>query len=236
MPELGEWVLEQACSQARAWGEQRCEPPYVSVNLSIRQLEDPDFIRRFQRALTRSGLRAAAGSRSRSPRASWPPTSGTVRPPLETLRSMGVGVLLDDFGTGYSSLGYVRELPLDGVKLDRIFTRDLTISAGAWTLARSVIALLGQLDLEIIAEGLETAAHLAQLRSLGCHVGQGYLLRAARAGVFPAVRRPWEGLSMKPGGGAPILLLEDERATAALVVQLLAAERITNPVECDRQR
>jgi EAL domain-containing protein (putative c-di-GMP-specific phosphodiesterase class I) len=72
------------------------------------------------------------------------------------------------------TLGYVRELPLDGVKLDRIFTRDLTISAGGWTLARSVIALLGQFDLEIIAEGLETAAHLAQLRSLGCHVGQGY--------------------------------------------------------------
>ncbi|HTW11354.1 MAG TPA: EAL domain-containing protein, partial [Solirubrobacteraceae bacterium] len=98
----------------------------------------------------------------------------TIREPLEALRELGVGILLDDFGTGYSSLGYVRELPLDAVKLDRIFTRDLTVSAGAWTLARSVIGLIGQLGLGIIAEGLETAAHLAQLRSLGCRVGQGY--------------------------------------------------------------
>jgi EAL domain-containing protein (putative c-di-GMP-specific phosphodiesterase class I) len=97
-----------------------------------------------------------------------------VSPLLETVRAAGVGVLLDDFGTGYSSLGYIRELPIDGVKLDRIFTRDLTESAGAWTLARSIVTLIGQLGLEIVAEGLETAAHLAQLRSLGCNVGQGY--------------------------------------------------------------
>jgi diguanylate cyclase (GGDEF)-like protein len=173
MPELGEWVLEQACRQAQAWGEQSSDPPYVSVNLSIRQLEDPEFIGRFRRALTNSGLdpRRLKIEVTESVLAS---RLETVSPPLETLRSLGVGVLLDDFGTGYSSLGYVRELPLDGVKLDRIFTRDLTISAGAWTLARSVVTLLSQLELEIIAEGLETAAHLAQLRSLGCHVGQGY--------------------------------------------------------------
>jgi diguanylate cyclase (GGDEF)-like protein len=173
MPELGEWVLEQACTEARAWGEKMEQPPYVSVNISIRQLEDPGFIRRFQRAVTRSGLEPNR-LKIEVTESVLATNLGEVGPSLETVRGMGVGVLLDDFGTGYSSLGYVRELPLDGVKLDRIFTRDLTVSAGAWTLARAVIALLGQLDLEIIAEGLETAAHLAQLRSLGCHVGQGY--------------------------------------------------------------
>jgi diguanylate cyclase (GGDEF)-like protein len=185
MPELGEWVLEQACRQAQAWGQECSEPPYVSVNISIRQLEDLEFIGRFRRALANSGLdphrlkvevtESVLASRLE-----------TVSPPLETLRSLGVGVLLDDFGTGYSSLGYVRDLPLDGVKLDRIFTRDLTVSAGAWTLARSVVTLLNQLDLEIIAEGLETAAHLAQLRSLGCHVGQGYYF--ARPGPAESLR------------------------------------------------
>ena len=173
MSELGEWVLTQACTDARAWENRPGEPLYVSVNISIRQLEDPDFIHRFQRALSRSGLDP---SRLKVEITESVLANGValVRPQLEAIRDMGVEVLLDDFGTGYSSLGYIRELPLDGVKLDRVFTRDLTVSAGAWALARSVVTMIGQLRLEMIAEGLETAAHLAQLRSLGCHVGQGY--------------------------------------------------------------
>jgi diguanylate cyclase (GGDEF)-like protein len=173
MPQLGCWVLEQACLTARRWQMQRPNSPYVSVNLSVRQLEDPDFVPRFEEVLARTELppRLLRVEVTESVLASDVDTLG---PPLEELRRIGVGVLLDDFGTGYSSLGYVRELPLDGVKLDRIFTRDLTVSAGAWALARAVIGLVGQLGLEIIAEGLETAAHLAQLRSLGCHRGQGY--------------------------------------------------------------
>jgi diguanylate cyclase (GGDEF)-like protein len=168
MPELGEWVLTEACNQARTWDGQ-----FVSVNMSIRQLEDPDFATRFRRALESSGLDP---SRLRVEVTESVLANGVdvVAPLLARIRDLGVGVLLDDFGTGYSSLGYIRELPLDGVKLDRLFTRDLTESAGAWALARSVVTLLGQLGLEMIAEGLETAAHLAQLRSLGCHVGQGY--------------------------------------------------------------
>jgi diguanylate cyclase (GGDEF)-like protein len=173
MPELGEWVLEQACTQARAWADEMERPPYVSVNISIQQLEDPDFITRFKRALTNSRLDPTQ-LKVEVTESVLAHAIDEVAPPLEMIRSMGVGVLLDDFGTGYSSLGYIRELPLDGVKLDRVFARDLTVSAGAWSLARSVVALLGQLDLEIIAEGLETAAHLAQLRSLGCQLGQGY--------------------------------------------------------------
>lgn len=172
MPELGRWVLEQACRQALAW-QNRPNAPYVSVNLSIRQLEDPDFVPRFRELLQRSGL-PPHRLKVEVTESVLATDFDTVTPPLEELRRLGVGVLLDDFGTGYSSLGYVRELPLDGVKLDRIFTRDLTVSAGAWTLARSVVGLISQLGLEIIAEGLETAAHLAQLRSLGCHIGQGY--------------------------------------------------------------
>jgi diguanylate cyclase (GGDEF)-like protein len=181
MSELGEWVLTQACTQARSWEEQPGEPLHVNVNISIRQLEDPDFIMRFDRALSRSGL---AHSRLKVEITESVLASGVsaVLPQLEAIREMGVGVFLDDFGTGYSSLGYIRELPLDGVKLDRVFTRDLTESAGAWALARAVVTMIGQLGLEMIAEGLETAAHLAQLRSLGCHVGQGfYFARPAPA-------------------------------------------------------
>jgi len=173
MPELGAWVLEAACREARSWSDRFEKPPFVSVNVSIRQLEDPDFMTRFGLALERSGC-DPHNLKIEVTESVLASGIETVTPPLEALRDIGVRILLDDFGTGYSSLGYVRELPLDGVKLDQIFTRDLTVSAGAWTLARSVVALLSQLGLEIIAEGLETAAHLAQLRSLGCHIGQGY--------------------------------------------------------------
>jgi len=173
MHDLGLWVLEQACLTARAWETPSGPAPYVSVNLSIRQLEVPQLVSEIHGVLRACGL-PPDRLKVEVTESVLAADFQTVTPPLEELRALGVGVLLDDFGTGYSSLGYVRELPLDGVKLDRIFTRDLTISAGAWTLAKSVIGLIGQLGLEIIAEGLETAAHLAQLRSLGCHVGQGY--------------------------------------------------------------
>jgi EAL domain-containing protein (putative c-di-GMP-specific phosphodiesterase class I) len=173
MSELGEWVLTQACTQARAWEGRDGEAPYVSVNISTRQLEDPDFIRRFDRALGVSGLdpKRLKVEITESVLAGG---VAAVKPQLETIRAMGVGVLLDDFGTGYSSLAYIRDLPLDGIKLDRVFTRDLTVSAGAWALARAIVTLIAQLELEMIAEGLETAAHLAQLRSLGCQIGQGF--------------------------------------------------------------
>jgi diguanylate cyclase (GGDEF)-like protein len=173
MPELGEWVLTEACRQAREWDGLGSEAPYVSVNISIRQLEEPEFLMRFERALETSGLDPAR-LRVEITESVLAAGVDAVRPRLQAIRAMGVGVLLDDFGTGYSSLGYIRELPLDGVKLDQIFTRDLTVSAGAWTLARAIVTMIGQLGLEMVAEGLETAAHLAQLRSLGCQVGQGF--------------------------------------------------------------
>jgi Amt family ammonium transporter len=181
MSELGEWVLTQACSEARAWQRRQGEAPYVSVNISIRQIEDPEFIARFERALDASGLDPAR-LRIEVTESVLANGIAVVKPALEAVRAMGVGVLLDDFGTGYSSLGYIRELPLDGVKLDRVFTRDLTVSAGALALARAIATLLGQLGLEMIAEGLETAAQLAQLRSIGCQIGQGfYFAKPARA-------------------------------------------------------
>lgn len=183
MSELGEWVLTQACIQARSWEGRGAdgEAPYVSVNISTRQLEDPDFIDRFQRALRVSGLRPGR-LKVEITESVLANGIGAVKPQLDAIRAMGVGVLLDDFGTGYSSLGYIRELPLDGIKLDRIFTRDLTVSAGAWAVARAIVTLIGQLGLEMIAEGLETAAHLAQLRSLGCQIGQGfYFAKPTRA-------------------------------------------------------
>jgi EAL domain-containing protein (putative c-di-GMP-specific phosphodiesterase class I) len=173
MPELGAWVLHEACRQAAGWRTQFNEVPYVSVNLSTRQLEDPDFADRFRDAVESTSIAPGQLVVEVTESVLATKLDGLVAP-LEALRAMGARVYLDDFGTGYSSLGYVRELPLDGVKLDRVFIQDLTTSDDAWAIARAVVALLTKLGLSLTAEGIESAAHLAQLRSLGCGQGQGF--------------------------------------------------------------
>ncbi|MDQ6775702.1 MAG: bifunctional diguanylate cyclase/phosphodiesterase [Actinomycetota bacterium] len=173
MPELGEWILEQACREASTWQAQHGKVPYVSVNLSVHQLQDPDFAVRFQSALEASQLppERLIVEITETVMAS---ESGAIAPSLDRLRRLGVRVYVDDFGTGYSSLGYIRDLPLDGVKLDRAFARDLITSADAWALARAIVALFQDLKLAVTAEGIESAAQLAQLRSLGCVHAQGF--------------------------------------------------------------
>jgi diguanylate cyclase (GGDEF)-like protein len=180
MPELGAWVLQEACRQAQSWQRQFIHAPYVSVNLSVRQLEDPDFAQVFAGTLTAAGL-APELLTVEVTETAVATDLDTIVAPLGALRKLGVRVLLDDFGTGYSSLGYIRDLPLDGVKLDRAFTQDLTVSEDAWAIVRAVVALLGKLGLLLIAEGIESASHLAQLRSLGCGIGQGYYFARPQA-------------------------------------------------------
>ncbi len=173
MPELGQWILERACREASTWHGQHGEFPYVSVNLSVHQLQDPDFEVRFRSALDASGLppERLIVEVTETVMAS---ETDALALPLEELRRLGVRVYVDDFGTGYSSLGYIRDLPLDGVKLDRAFARDLTTSADAWALARAIVAMFLDLKLAVTAEGVESAAQLAQLRSLGCVHAQGF--------------------------------------------------------------
>jgi diguanylate cyclase (GGDEF)-like protein len=172
MPEIGQWILEQACREAARWHARSPAAPYVSVNLSVRQLQDVDFLARFHSAVEAAGLPLDKLVVEVTETALA--TDATIRAPLDELRRLGVRVYIDDFGTGYSSLGYIRDLPLDGVKLDRAFARDLTTSADAWTLAQAIVALLDNLNLALTAEGIESAAQLAQLRSLGCVYAQGY--------------------------------------------------------------
>jgi diguanylate cyclase (GGDEF)-like protein len=173
MSEIGQWILGQACRDAASWCAGSASPPYVSVNLSVRQLQDPDFLARFHSTvqLARLPLDRLVVEVTETALAT---EHDTIRAPLDELRRLGVRVYIDDFGTGYSSLGYIRDLPLDGVKLDRAFARDLTTSAEAWTLAQAIVALLDNLNLALTAEGIESAAQLAQLRSLGCVYAQGY--------------------------------------------------------------
>jgi diguanylate cyclase (GGDEF)-like protein len=181
MGDIGAWVLEEACRQAAAWPGSDGSRPYVSVNAAVQQLRDPDFPDRVAAALAAAGI--AAGQLVIELTEQAVAEIDVVAPALEALRALGVRTFLDDFGTGYSSLGIIRGLPLDGVKIDRSFVRDITTSDQEWSLAVAIVRLLRDLGLATTVEGVESAAQLAQLRSLGCSYGQGFYFGRPSAAV-----------------------------------------------------
>lgn len=171
---VGEWVLRSACQQAQVWNAAGIRLPYLSVNLSARQLDD-------------KGLLAIIDNlRSDMPRESMflelEITESVIMRhgdvPVETLRAlhaMGVRLTLDDFGTGYSSLAYLKRFPIQTLKIDRSFIKDLTVDADDDAIVSAVIALARGLGLTVVAEGVETPEQLRFLRSKHCYSFQGYL-------------------------------------------------------------
>jgi diguanylate cyclase (GGDEF)-like protein/PAS domain S-box-containing protein len=173
---LGGWVLETAIRQCAEWvaAGVRCG---VSVNLSARQLEDPGLVRAVREVLTRNKLAP--------PMLTLEITENTLVENLEVsatrlaaLRSLGVLVALDDFGTGFSSLAYLRQLPVDGLKIDRSFVGGLEQDGDGIVLTRTMLNLGRDLGLVTIAEGVERHEQLARLVAMGCVRGQGYLFAA----------------------------------------------------------
>jgi len=175
--ELGGFVLREACQQMRRWLDllERDTPLVVNVNLSGRQLFQGDPVSQIRDALTRSEL---------EPRRLKVEITESIlmedmelgKEMLEAIRAQGVGVALDDFGTGYSSLGYLRELPLDGLKMDRAFVRGLDKPGHDRDIVHSIVALAHGLKLDVIAEGVETEAMLGVLAASGCDHAQGFLM------------------------------------------------------------
>ena len=167
---LGHWVIDRACQQAAAWND---GPPfYIGVNLSVRQLHEAAIVAQVRGALERSGLpperlicEITESMLARDPLAA------AAR--LRELKDIGIRVALDDFGTGYSSLGRLRDLPIDILKIDSSFARDLGTGAGS-SLARAIVYLGKAIDLLVIGEGVESAEQAAALRVLGCDLAQGY--------------------------------------------------------------
>ena len=172
---IGEFVLRAACRQARAWLDQGLEPGVISVNLSARQFRQPGLVRLVSRVLEESGL---------DPRhLEMELTESTVMhdvdvavATLQGLKSLGVSLSVDDFGTGYSSLAYLKNLPIDKLKIDRSFVRDIGTGAAAneGVLAQAIVSLGHSLGLGVVAEGVETDAQVRFLRRLKCDEGQGF--------------------------------------------------------------
>ena len=176
---LGAWVLAQAAADMARWRE-HSHPgprPYVSVNVSALQLRTPGFAGTVASALTASGLPPAALTLELTESALIG-SDKPMRDNLLALKEVGVRLAIDDFGTGYSSLSYLRELPIDVLKIDKSFLDGMTAADSGRQLAlvEGIISIAGKLDLEVIAEGIETNAQREILVATGCHYGQGYLL------------------------------------------------------------
>lgn len=170
----GEWVLQQACRRFRKWHSDGMPLIRLSVNLSPRQFRQSEFVSKVNRILSDSEvdpthleLEVTESSIINDPK--------TAVAMLQDLKGLGVRVAIDDFGTGYSSLRYLRELPIDVVKIDRSFIQDITDDPTDVEIVMAIIAMAKGLKKEVIAEGVETDEQLALLRELGCDKVQGYV-------------------------------------------------------------
>jgi diguanylate cyclase (GGDEF)-like protein len=176
IPSIGEWVARTACRNAARWLQLGYDVPLVAVNVSALQFLDGKFTALVERILLECGLPPSRLELEITETALMDNLVGVVEQ-MELLRRLGVRFAIDDFGTGYSSLSHLRNLPVDCVKIDRSFIKDLEPGAeGCTTLVRGIIALAHNLGLRVVAEGVETAQQLALLNTLGCDINQGFYL------------------------------------------------------------
>ncbi len=187
--ELGEWVLRDACRRCREWNARADFDTPVAVNVSPIQLLSEGFAAQVQRILEQSGLRPDLLELELTETTSVHGSDETIAT-LRDLKAMGVRLALDDFGTGYNSLSYLHQLPVDRIKTPKEFVLEAADGAGSSLI--EAIAILGRhLGLEVVAEGVETEAHLRTVRDAGCHFGQGFLWGRPAAEVS-AIARPVE--------------------------------------------
>jgi diguanylate cyclase (GGDEF)-like protein/PAS domain S-box-containing protein len=187
MVEVGRWVLRTACAQAVAWQQQGLPPLRMAVNLSAQQFYRGDIIRTVREALDDTGLKPEWLELELTESLTLDDTEATMRI-MHDLKAMGVKLSLDDFGTGWSSLSYLKRFPLDRIKIDRSFVRDMMNDDSTAAIVHSILDLARQLDLDCVAEGVETEEQLDHLREERCPGIQGFLLsRAIPGGDVPAL-------------------------------------------------
>ncbi len=170
---IGEWVIREACRQARAWQEEGVPSLRISVNLSASQFREAGLVDSIRRALDDVGLpaRYLEVELTESAVMSDPEQSVAI---LEQLSAMGVLVSVDDFGTGYSSMSYLRRFPIDKLKIDRVFINEIASRPEDASIVRAIVSLAHSLNLKVVAEGVETTAQLDFLKTAGCDEYQGY--------------------------------------------------------------
>ena len=174
---LGLWVMREACRQMRHWQDAYPIDPLlmISVNISPRQLEQPDFSEQVSRILAETGLPPTC-LRLEITESTIVRSSCAVMESLDALRSLGVQLYIDDFGTGYSSLGYLDSLPVDAIKIDRTFVSNLGRVKSSAGVVQAIIQLAHELDIEVVAEGVETFEQQRELKRLKCEFMQGFYI------------------------------------------------------------
>lgn len=223
---LGAWALRQACRQNRAWQDAGLSRIVVAVNLSAAQLRQPDLVDSIAGILQETGLDASwlELELTESALMDDPDHANVV---LERLKGLGLRLAIDDFGTGYSSLSYLSQFPVDQLKIDASFVKEIDSDATAAAISTSVIALAHQMGLKVIAEGVETEAQIAFLNRHGCDEIQGYYFsRPIPAPAF-AVLLSSDKQLVSPGPRFPsrtLLVVDDEPAVLAMISLALEDE------------
>lgn len=171
---IGGWVLDQACRQVAVWRSELMSDFRVSVNVSIRQMEEDAFIPTVKKVLTATELPAGALTLELTENMIMENASQNVAK-LEELKNIGVSISVDDFGTGYSSLSYLQKFPLDELKIDKSFIQTIQSPFDNTPIVRAVVSLAHELGMTVVAEGVETRHQLAHVRALRCEEFQGFL-------------------------------------------------------------
>jgi diguanylate cyclase (GGDEF)-like protein/PAS domain S-box-containing protein len=193
---IGRWVLRTACAQSVAWQREGLTPLRIAVNLSARQFAHDGLLQDIADIIEETGL-APGGLEVEITESMVMQNPERAVTTLTRLREMGISVSIDDFGTGYSSLGYLKRFPVDNVKIDRSFIKDLPHDHDDAAITRAVIAMAQSLRMRVIAEGVETREQLNFLRDHGCDECQGYYLsRPLPAGEFALLVRSWPRLTL----------------------------------------
>ena len=173
--EVGHWVIETACGQLAKWAKnEQMSHLNLAINVSARQFQQPDFVEQLEEAIIRHGIRAERMKLELTESVVLADVAAVVHK-MHQLKTLGVMLSLDDFGTGYSSLAYLKQLPLDQLKIDQSFVRDITIDPIDAVMVKTIISMGHNFHLDVIAEGVETEAQMDFLKQNGCMAYQGYL-------------------------------------------------------------
>ena len=225
--QVGAWVIDAACRQMRAWQQGETGPVQVSVNVSGRQFVEGDLEADVARALDAHALPAGLLELELTETSLMVNTERTMGC-LANLRRRGVKVSIDDFGTGYSSLAYLRRFPVDKLKIDIAFIRDVTTNPEDAAIVQAIITMAHSLNLEVVAEGVETSAQQTYLLRQHCDQIQGYLvsrpLAAADITALMAQRRAEGGAPAPAIAPQTLLIVDDDPFTLALLATELGAE------------
>jgi diguanylate cyclase len=171
--DIGEWVIDEACRQLRAWRDAGIAPPRLALNIGARHFQHPGFLDTVRRALERHGIERHTLEIEITETTAMS-NADAATGLIDDLRELGVEITIDDFGTGYSSLAYLKRFAITGVKIDRSFIHDLPSSRSAGAIVNAILATAHALGLRVVAEGVEEPEQAALLTAAGCDEAQGY--------------------------------------------------------------